>query len=221
MAVFQQQGKHPRLEAIWHSFKHSDYITALTDWFMGLAGKATEIILYATVLYSCAQLYPGVHLPETLSLWMFLVQMGALDVGGLSLAKLARQAKKEGNEEGAMQARRLSYVLIGIMLVGVVTVGIEHVVSIPEALQTGIQIVLVVARSICSVLYGRVVHLLKTEQSVQPPAQIEQTARVQLPVQNVQTTVQIRRPKLHTRSNSHLHSTVYSPNPLIGLHRPM
>lgn len=146
-----------------HGLVRSNYVTAVTDWFMGLAGKLTELVLYGTILYSCAQLYPGVNLPGGLSLAVFLIQMGALDIGGLSLAKLARQAREDGNAAGAKQAEALSRWLIGIMLTGVVTVGVEHVVPIPAQAQTGVEIVLVVARSVCSVLYGRVVHLLKGE----------------------------------------------------------
>jgi hypothetical protein len=150
-------------ELFLHGLARSNYVTAITDWFMGLAGKLTELVLYGTILYSCAQLYPGVDLPTGLSLAVFLIQMGALDIGGLSLAKLARQAREDGNFDGARQAETLSRWLIGIMLTGVVTVGVEHVVPIPGQAQTGVEIVLVVARSICSVLYGRVVHLLKGE----------------------------------------------------------
>lgn len=150
-------------ELFLHGLVRSNYVTAITDWFMSLAGKLTELVLYGTILYSCAQLYPGVDLPTGLSLAVFLIQMGALDIGGLSLAKLARQAREDGNAIGGKQAETLSRWLIGIMLTGVVTVGVEHVVPIPAQAQTGVEIVLVVARSICSVLYGRVVHLLKGE----------------------------------------------------------
>ncbi len=150
-------------ELFLHGLVRSSYVTAITDWFMGFAGKLTELVLYGTILYSCAQLYPGVDLPTGLSLAVFLIQMGALDIGGLSLAKLARQAREDGNTHGAKQAEMLSRWLIGIMLTGVVTVGVEHVVPIPGQARTGVEIVLVVARSICSVFYGRVVHLLKDE----------------------------------------------------------
>ena len=167
MSTNKQQQQAPkwwndRTLFLYH-FSRSNYITAITDWFMGLAGKLTELVLYGTVLYSCAQLYPSVTLPASLSLAVFLVQMGALDIGGLSLAKLAKQAREDGNADGARQAEILSRWLIGIMLTGVVTVGIEHVVSLPGQVQTGIEIVLVVARSICAVLYGHVVHTLKSE----------------------------------------------------------
>jgi hypothetical protein len=146
---------------IYAGLARSSWVTSITDWFMSFAGKAVELVLYATVLYSCAQLYPGVHLPESLSLAVFLVQMGALDIGGLSLGKLARQAHEDGNDLGAKHARRLSIGLIAIMLVGVATVGIERVIPLPDQVQIGVQLVLVIARSVGSVLYGRVVHDLK------------------------------------------------------------
>ncbi len=114
----------------------SNYVTSITDWFMGFAGKWAELVLYGTVLYSCAELYPGVHLPVELSLAVFLIQMGALDIGGLSLGKLAKQAREDGNTRGADQAATLSKWLIAIMLTGVATVGIEHVVLLPNQVHT-------------------------------------------------------------------------------------
>src|SRR5262249_45108676 len=84
-------------------------------------------------------------------------------IGGLSRGKLAKQAREDGNTKGADQAATLSRWLIAIMLTGVATVGIEHVVLLPDQIQTGVEIVLVLARSICAVLYGRVVHALKQE----------------------------------------------------------
>jgi hypothetical protein len=152
-------------ELFLHGLVRSNYVTAITDWFMGFAGKWAELVLYGTVLYSCAELYPGVHLPAGLSLAVFLIQLGALDIGGLSLAKLARQARADGNAAGATNAETLSKWLIGIMLVGVVVVGLEHAlpVPLPGWIITSIDVLLVVARSICAVLYGRVVHDLKQE----------------------------------------------------------
>src|SRR6266849_661161 len=158
-------------ELFLHGLVRSNYVTAITDWFMGFAGKWAELILYGTVLYSCAELYPGVHLPAGLSLTVFLVQLGALDIGGLSLAKLAKQAREDGNTAGAAGAERLSKWLIGIMLVGVVTVGLEHAlpIAIPAWVITSIDVLLVVARSVCAVLYGRVVHDLKHEMTRMMP----------------------------------------------------
>ena len=39
-----------------YHFVRSNYITAITDWFMGLAGKLTELVLYgrcSTPAHSC------------------------------------------------------------------------------------------------------------------------------------------------------------------------
>lgn len=161
----QQRHWYNDRELFLHGLVRSNYVTAITDWFMGFAGKWAELVLYTTVLYSCAELYPGVHLPAGLSLAVFLVQLGALDIGGLSLAKLAKQAREDGNAAGAINAEGLSKWLIGIMLVGVVTVGLEHAlpVTLPAWILTSVNVLLVVARSICAVLYGRVVHDLKQE----------------------------------------------------------
>src|SRR2546430_12161469 len=85
MATTNESQKHwyNDRELFLHGFVRSNYVTAFTDWFMGLAGKATELVLYATVLYSCAQLYPGVSLPTGLSLAVFLIYMGALAICGV------------------------------------------------------------------------------------------------------------------------------------------
>jgi hypothetical protein len=161
-------------DLFWQGFLRSNYVTAFTDWFMGLAGKLAEVVLYVTVLYSGAELYPGVALPAGLNLSMFLLQMGALDIGGIGLGKLARQARDDGNREGADKAERLSQWLIRIMIASIVTVSAEQVLSrLPgaQAIQPAIQVVqaivelvLAVARAICAVLYGKVVHALKPKE---------------------------------------------------------
>src|ERR1051326_4998598 len=171
--------QNPRLRRY---LAHSEYITSFTNWFMVLIGRATEIVLYATVLYSSAQLYPGVKPPARLSLAVFLIQMGALDVGGLALSKLAKQARKDNNPEGAEAAVRLSHWLIGIMLAGVVTIGLEHALPfpLPTFITIPIDVVLVVARSICAVLYGRVVHELKTDAAEHEADEVNQQLSEQL-----------------------------------------
>lgn len=160
----------------WYHFVRSNYITWFTDWLMTLASKCTEVVLYATVLYSCAELYPGVTLPAGLTLAVFILQMGALDIGGIGLSKMARQARKDGNDEGAAKAELLSRWLIGIMIASLVTASLELAVSripgvqkdqnaqtIIQVIQIGVSLVLVVARAVCAVLYGKIIHALKSE----------------------------------------------------------
>lgn len=160
----------------WYHFVRSNYITWGTDWLMGLASKLAEIVLYATVLYSCAELYPGVTLPAGLNLAVFLLQMGAVDVGSIGLNKLAKQARKDGNTEGAKKAETLSRWLIGIMIASIVTASLELAISritaisanqtaqmVISVVQIIVELVLVVARAVCAVLYGKVIHALKSD----------------------------------------------------------
>ena len=200
--------QNPRLRRY---LAHSEYITSFTNWFMGLIGRATEIVLYATVLYSSAQLYPGVKLPARLSLAVFLIQMGALDVGGLALSKLAKQARKDNNTEGAEAAMRLSHWLIGIMLAGVVTIGLEHALPfpLPSFVTIPIDVALVVARSICAVLYGRVVHELKTDaaehETNEGSQQVDALATaVTEQVQHLASELALVQENLHRRLSSEL-----------------
>jgi hypothetical protein len=91
----------------------STYITTCWNWFMILAGKAAEPVLVMSVLYASVKLLPIVHFPSEWDVVVFIAQFVALDIGGLSLNKLADQAKKDGDEEGAKHARRLSIALVG------------------------------------------------------------------------------------------------------------
>jgi len=96
---------------IRRSLIQSDYITAAWDWFMILAGKAAEPVLVASVLYASVKLLPVVHFAPQWDVVVFIAQFVALDVGGLSLNKLADRAKQRGDEAGATQAKRLSIAL--------------------------------------------------------------------------------------------------------------
>lgn len=144
-----------------HGFVRSNYITAVEDWMMGLAGKLVNIALMITVLYSCAEIY--MTLPQNVNATMFLIQMAALDVGGYGLTTLARMAQRDDNLSGAKQANWLGGGLIVVMLVSVMIAGLEQKITIPDGLKAGIDIALILIRSACSVFYGRVVHALKID----------------------------------------------------------
>ncbi len=155
----------------WDHFIRSNYVTWFTDWLLGFGGKSAHIILTATMLYMSAQLFPGVNTPDALDLTVFLVQMFALDMGGMGLASLARQARAEGNETGADKAQQLSRWLIGIMIASIVAVCLEQAVHhilhenkeaqvYIDAIKIIVEVILVVARAICAVLYGPVIHAL-------------------------------------------------------------
>lgn len=144
-------------------FAHSLYITKAWNWFLEFMGRAAEAVLVISVLYASVKLLPVVHMPAGLDVVIFIAQFVALDVGGLSLGKLAKQAQAEGNHDGAIQASRMSKALIIVMIVGVVVVAIEQLFPIPANWKLGIDTVLLIARSILAVLYGHIIHTLRKE----------------------------------------------------------
>ncbi len=158
-------GKGARLK---RSLAQSDYITSAWNWFMILAGKAAEPVLVMSVLYASVKLLPIVHFPPQYDVVVFIAQFIALDIGGLSLNKLADQAKKDGNDEGAKHARHLSIALVAIMLVGVVMAGMDQIVKLDGQIGTVIDTILLIARAVLAVLYSRVIHSLKKDDEPEP-----------------------------------------------------
>jgi hypothetical protein len=146
------------------SLAQSEYITSAWNWFMILAGKAAEPVLVMSVLYASVKLLPIVHFPPQFDVVVFVAQFVALDVGGLSLNKLADQAKQDGNEEGATQAKRLSLALVAVMLIGVIMAGMGQIVKLDGQIGTVIDTLLVIARAVMAVLYSRVIHCLKKDE---------------------------------------------------------
>lgn len=169
MATLTQEERAIRRAQRWRAFFRSTYITWFEEWLMGFLGRLVNIILIVTILYSCAEIY--VSLPAGVNLTMFLIQMAALDIGGYGLTTLARAARRDGDTDGANKADWLGRGLFGVMIISVVIAGLEQKVTIPDAVKTGIDLTLIVIRSASSVLYGRVVHALKSEHEVEQPAQ--------------------------------------------------
>lgn len=161
--------KSTRGARLKRSFAQSTYITVAWNWFMVLAAKAAEPVLVTSVLYASVKLLPVVHFPPQFDVVVFIAQFVALDIGGLSLNKLADEAKKDGNDEGAKHARRLSIALVGIMLIGVIMAGVDQIVKLDGQIGTVIDTILLIARAVMAVLYSRVIHSLKKDDEPEPP----------------------------------------------------
>jgi hypothetical protein len=154
---------HPRWDAFTSSFKQSNYITDFWNWFMTLMSKAAEMVLFGTVLYSGYQLLPGVpHVPATIDAAVFVIQQGALDIGGMGLLKLAKRA---GLPRDAFPVR-LGMALVVLMILNVALASIKHSLPmIPDGVFVGIETVLLIARAIVAVLFGHAIHALREEYS--------------------------------------------------------
>lgn len=149
---------------IKRALAQSTYITAAWNWFMILAGKAAEPVLVASVLYASVKLLPIVHFAPQFDVVVFIAQFVALDIGGLSLNKLADQAKQDGNEQGATHAKRLSLALVGVMLIGVIMAGVDQIIKLEGQVNTVIDTILLIARAVMAVLYSRVIHSLRRDE---------------------------------------------------------
>ncbi|MBO0791340.1 MAG: hypothetical protein J2P36_10370, partial [Ktedonobacteraceae bacterium] len=121
-------------------------------------------MLVVSVLYALVKLLPIVHFPPQLDVAVFIAQFVALDVGGFSLNKLADQAAKDSNHDGAKQARRLSLALVAIMLVGVIMAGVDQIVTLDGQVGAIVDTILVIARAVLAVLYSRVIHSLRKDE---------------------------------------------------------
>lgn len=138
--------------------KDSSWVTVAWDWLMTLISRAVEFVLWTTMIFSCYQLIPDAPQPPVgVSTFVFIAQFIGLDVGGMGLNKLAQQ---HGLATWSY-TRIISYILIGITLVTVAYAGLVHVVVLDAKLTAGVEVALVMARSIMTVLYGQAIHALK------------------------------------------------------------
>jgi hypothetical protein len=177
---------------------------------MILAGKAAEPVLVASVLYASVKLLPVVYFPPQFDVAVFIAQFVALDIGGLSLNKLADQAKKDGNDEGAKHARHLSIALVGIMLIGVIMAGLDQIVTLNMHVSTVIDTILLITRAVMAVLYSRVIHSLKSDNEPEPPSEDDME---ELVTEKVNTAIQGSLATLRQEIISHLqHSLLQSLN---------
>jgi hypothetical protein len=145
---------------LWHGFVKSNYITALWNWFMGLAGKAAEPVLFASVLYSGYQLVPGVPQPTAgINAIAFVTQQAALDVGGMGLIKLT----KDEAPEKFRFARATGIALISLMVVNMVVATAGRVFPVPPQVMQITEGILLIIRSVMAVLFGHAIHTLKDD----------------------------------------------------------
>src|SRR6266536_3661575 len=158
--------------------KDSSWVTIGWEWLQVLPGRSVDFVLWTTMIFSCYQLIPGApQAPAGVSTFMFILQFIALDIGGLGLNRLAQQ---QGLPRWAY-ARVVAYILIGITLVTISYAGIEHAGTVPLEVTGWIEAMLVIARSIMTLLYGEAIHSRKAqEQSMRDHlAELEEQAKLQ------------------------------------------
>src|SRR5437762_9377904 len=81
------------MEYTWvDRLKDSSWVTIAWEWLQSLLGRAVDFVLWVTMIFACYQLIPGAPVPpKSVSIWMFVLQFVALDIGGLGLRQLAQR----------------------------------------------------------------------------------------------------------------------------------
>jgi hypothetical protein len=112
-------------------------MTVTWNWFLTLAAKVAEPVLVASVFSASVKGLPIVHFPPQYDVVVFIAQFVALDIGGLSLNTLADQAKQDGNDQGAKQAKHLSLALVVVLLVSVILASVDRAVQLGSPYHSG------------------------------------------------------------------------------------
>src|SRR5258708_5557893 len=161
MTTTRQPSAHPRWDAFTSSFKQSNYITDFWNWFMTLMSKAAEMVLFGTVLYSGYQLLPGVpHVPATIDAAVFVIQQGALDIGGMGLLKLAKRANLAKDAFPV----RLGMSLVVLMILNVAPASIKTTLPmIPSGVFVGIEALLLIAPAVVAALLAHAIYAMLEE----------------------------------------------------------
>jgi hypothetical protein len=151
-------GQHWRDRAIAQSAGVSD----LWDVFQAWAGHFTHWILFFCMIENIISMLPDMAIAAWVTNTVLGVQVIALDIGGLSLATLAKYAKEQGHKEEAKQAGRTSKFLIVMMMVTLVLVGAGVIYPIVKPYTDDAEKVLILVRILMTVWYGHILHALRS-----------------------------------------------------------
>jgi molecular chaperone GrpE (heat shock protein) len=174
------------MEYTWKEMlKDSSWVTIAWEWLQSLLGRLVDFILWVTMIFACYQLIPGAPMPaQSISVFMFVMQFIALDIGGMSLNQIGQ---RHGLNRWSY-TRVVAYACIFVTLVTIVFAGIQHAMHVSKDVTTWIEVTLVIARSVLTVLYGQAVRAIKTIEQTEDDrvAMLEQevsTLRIQLDTQ--------------------------------------
>ena len=147
------------MEDTWKDMlKDSSWVTIAWEWLQSLLGRTVDFILWVTMIFACYQLIPGAPMPaQGVSVFMFVMQFIALDIGGMSLNQIGQRHRLDTWS----YTRVVAYACISVTLLTIIFAGIEHAMTVDPEMTKGVEVTLVIARSILTVLYGQAVRAIK------------------------------------------------------------
>lgn len=149
-------------------------------------GRAAEWILFGCMIANIVGILPAVNLPILVTNIVMGTQIITLDVAGFGLATMAQDARANGDEGAARRAQHTAYMLIGIMMLtlllfslGLMVPGVRFYTDIAEK-------VLILVRVGLIVLYGHVIHSLRSVVDDQPTQHQVDALQEQLEAQHLE-----------------------------------
>jgi hypothetical protein len=140
----------------------AEAITDAWEVVKAYAGRAAEWVLFVCMIVNIIEMLPGVLVAQWVLNLVLGVQVVMLDIGGMSLSSMALHAKERGDEAAAKSAGITSKFLIGLMIVTLLLVAagvlFPSVKPTTDLAEKG----LILVRVIMTVVYGHVLHTLRS-----------------------------------------------------------
>jgi predicted RNase H-like nuclease (RuvC/YqgF family) len=164
MATLQQQALHWRDRAI----VRSEIVSDAWQVFLAWTGRSAEIVLFLCMAVSLVQMIPSITLNTTFTDVVFVIQMIILDIAGFGLNSLAKAVRRAGDDETAKKAETVGTCLIVIMVVSMLSGGVDRLFGAHQPLVKEyigyLDDVLLLIRVVMTVLYGKIMHSLRDSQ---------------------------------------------------------
>lgn len=173
----------------WKRLIDSSWVTIAWEWLQSLLGRAVDFVLWVTMIFACYQLIPGAPVPaQGISVFMFVLQFVALDIGGMGLRQLAQ---RHGLDKGTY-TYKVANSCIAVTFVTLIFAGVQHAMNVPAEVTTWVEVLLVIWRSGLTVLYGQAIRALKFAEQTENNRVIkleEEVSNLQFQVSNERAKV--------------------------------
>lgn len=139
------------------SIKRAEGITDALEVALAYSARVSEWIILLCILLSVSQALPGVQFPLWASNVILWLQIITLDIAGLSLMALEKNARANGNTKAANTARGMMIVMISITMITLLAVNVEHLVPSLASLAKDVDFALVFVRISVSLIFKFVI----------------------------------------------------------------
>jgi hypothetical protein len=159
----------------------AEAITDAWEVVKAYAGRAAEWVLFVCMIVNIVEMLPGVTVAQWVLNLVLGVQVVMLDIGGMSLSSMAAHAKDQGDEAAAKKAGTTSKFLIGLMIVTLLLVAVGVLFPTMKPYTDMAEKGLILVRVIMTVIYGHVLHSLRSSSHPAVPVPATPTLQPAVP----------------------------------------